>query len=58
MYHRFNENKYPSTNIRMSVFKEQIQIINNSDYEFYDPKIFENEFGKIHKKKKNINLNR
>ena len=52
MYHRFNENKYPSTNIRMSVFKEQIQIINNSDYEFYDPKIFENEFGKIHKKKK------
>ncbi len=27
MYHRFNENKYPSTNIQMNVFKEQINII-------------------------------
>mgnify|MGYP003351858642 CR=1 FL=1 len=22
MYHRFNENKYPSTNIRMDIFKK------------------------------------
>ena len=27
MYHRFDENKYPSTNIRMDVFKNQIDII-------------------------------
>ena len=38
MYHRFNENKYPSTNIRMDVFKQQIEIIKNSKYNFYDPK--------------------
>ena len=24
MYHRFNENKYPSTNIKMDIFKEHI----------------------------------
>ena len=29
MYHRFNENKYPSTNIQMDIFKEQIRIIRN-----------------------------
>ena len=29
MYHRFNENKYPSTNIRMEIFKEQMKIIKN-----------------------------
>jgi len=27
MYHRFNENKYPSTNIQMEVFKKHIEII-------------------------------
>jgi hypothetical protein len=27
MYHRFNESKYPSTNIQMEVFKNQIEII-------------------------------
>ena len=27
MYHRFDENKYPSTNIRMDIFKEQMSII-------------------------------
>ena len=27
MYHRFNEGKYPSTNIQMDVFKEQLKII-------------------------------
>jgi len=44
MYHRFNENKYPSTNIKMNVFDEQMQIIKNLEYKFYDPKIFEKEF--------------
>ena len=44
MYHRFNENKYPSTNIRMNIFDEQMQMIKNLDYEFYNPKLFEKEF--------------
>ena len=52
MYHRFNENKYPSTNIRMEVFHEQMQIIKNSNYEFYDPKIFITEFDKRKDNKK------
>ena len=38
MYHRFNENKYPSTNVRMEIFKEQMRIIEDLGYEFYDPK--------------------
>ncbi len=32
MYHRFNENKYPSTNIRMDMFDEQMKIIKNQGY--------------------------
>ena len=46
MYHRFNENNYPSTNIRMNVFDDQMQMIKNLNYEFYDPKLFEKEFDK------------
>ena len=46
MYHRFNENKYPSTNIKMNVFKEQMEIIKNLDYKFYDPNFFIDEFNK------------
>ena len=38
MYHRFDENKYPSTNIQMDIFKQQIKIIKNLKYNFYDPK--------------------
>ena len=41
MYHRFDENKYPSTNIQMDVFKKQIKIIKNLKYNFYDPKNLE-----------------
>jgi len=43
MYHRFNESKYPSTNIQMDIFKQQIEIIKNSNYKFNNP----NEFEKI-----------
>ena len=52
MYHRFDENKYPSTNIKMSVFEKQIKIIKNLKYSFYDPKDLEKEFHipKIEKK--------
>ena len=44
MYHRFNEDKYPSTNIQMSVFKQQIEIIKKLKYTFYDPKNLEENF--------------
>ena len=44
MYHRFNENKYPSTNIRMDVFKQQIEIIKNLKYNFYNPGDLEKNF--------------
>jgi len=43
MYHRFEENKYPSTNIRMSDFLEHIKIIEENNINFINPKNFENE---------------
>ena len=53
MYHRFNENKYPSTNIKIDIFKEHLQIIKNSSYNFLNPKDLENNL-KIPKKNKEI----
>ena len=44
MYHRFNEFRYPSTNIDMKIFKEHIKIIQKSTYEFSHPKNFEDKF--------------
>ena len=44
MYHRFNENKYPSTNIQMKVFKDQMEMIKNSNYTFSNPKKFIENF--------------
>ena len=52
MYHRFNENKYPSTNIQMNVFYDQIKLIKNSNYEFLQPNDFEKDFDKAKKQKK------
>ena len=52
MYHRFDENKYPSTNIQMNVFKQQIDIIRNFKYKFYDPKDLEKNFYTIKTEKK------
>ena len=46
MYHRFNENKYPSTNIRMEIFKKHIDIIKKNNYEFYSPERFNLDFSK------------
>ena len=40
MYHRFNENKYPSTNIQMEVFLEQLDMIEQMNIKFIDPKDF------------------
>ena len=42
MYHRFNESKYPSTNIQLDVFKDQLEIIENENMQFIHP----NDFGK------------
>ena len=42
MYHRFNENKYPSTNIRNEIFIEHLNEINNLKIEFITFKKFEN----------------
>ena len=44
MYHRFNESKYPSTNIQMNIFKKQIEIIKKSNYNFNNPGEFEKNF--------------
>ena len=52
MYHRFNENKYPSTNIKMEVFNDQMNIIKNLGYDFYNPNLFLDEFNEAKNKKK------
>ena len=52
MYHRFNENKYPSTNIKMDIFDQQMKSIKELGYEFYDPKLFISQFGEPKKNKK------
>ncbi|MDC1176829.1 polysaccharide deacetylase family protein [Candidatus Pelagibacter sp.] len=53
MYHRFDENKYPSTNIQMNIFIEQIQLIKDLNYDFIHPENFEKNFN-IPKKQKKI----
>jgi len=55
MYHRFNEFKYPSTNISMDIFKKHVELILDANLTFYHPKDFENEFD-IPKKEKKILL--
>ncbi len=52
MYHRFDENKYPSTNIRIEAFKKHLNIIKDNNFEFLNPKNFENEFKNVSDKKK------
>tara|TARA_B100000900_G_scaffold281430_1_gene240756 strand:- start:26 stop:1081 length:1056 start_codon:yes stop_codon:yes gene_type:complete len=55
MYHRFNEFKYPSTNISMNIFKKHVELILEANLSFYHPKEFENNFN-IPKKEKKILL--
>ena len=55
MYHRLDENKYPSTNIQMEVFLKQIQLIKDLNYSFIHPEDFEKNFN-IPKKEKKILL--
>ena len=52
MYHRFEENKYPSTNVRIDAFKKHIDIIKDSQLEFLNPKNFDYEFNRVSEKKK------
>ncbi len=52
MYHRFNESKYPSTNIQMEIFKEHIELIKKSNFDFYHPEKFIKEFDEPKKQKK------
>ena len=52
MYHRFDEEKYPSTNIQMNIFKEQIKIIKDSNYNFFSPGNLKKNFEKEKKEKK------
>ena len=43
MYHRFEENKYPSTNIKILDFKKQLEIIQKNNIKFINPKNFKKE---------------
>ena len=42
MYHRFEENKYPSTNIKIKDFKSHINLIKESNFDFISHEDFEN----------------
>ena len=50
MYHRFDENKYPSTNIKVNDFLEHLKIIKDENVSFVNPKNFEDEL--LNKKSK------
>ena len=52
MYHRFDENKYPSTNIKMEIFLKHIQLIKDLNYEFIHPEDFQKNFHIPKKEKK------
>ena len=43
MYHRFEENKYPSTNIKLNDFKEHLKIIKEKNISFINPNNFEQD---------------
>ena len=52
MYHRFDENKYPSTNIRISDFKSHINLIRDSNLKFISHTEFEDLIDKNNVDKK------
>ena len=52
MYHRFDEKKYPSTNIQLDIFKEQLKIIENQGIRFIHPKNFKENLSKNKKERK------
>ena len=52
MYHRFEENKYPSTNIKIVDFIRQIDLIKKNNFGFVNPDSFENNLINSKDKKK------
>jgi len=52
MYHRFEENKYPSTNIKIADFKSHLEILRESNIKFINPKDFEKEINDNKKQRK------
>ena len=52
MYHRFDENKYPSTNIKMDVFINQIETIKKNKIDFVNLEEFNKNFQNSKKNKK------
>ena len=52
MYHRFDENKYPSTNIRIPDFKAHLELIENSGFKFISHNDFESYIEKDNLEKK------
>ena len=52
MYHRFEENKYPSTNIRISDFKKHLEIIKKNNIRFINPSNFKTELSNNKKQRK------
>ena len=57
MYHRFDENKYPSTNIQMDIFKKHIDIIKKSNYNFHNPHKLNEQFNRNNGEEMNIQQN-
>ena len=52
MYHRFEENKYPSTNIKITDFIKQIDLIKKNSFSFIDANNFENSLINLKGEKK------
>ena len=52
MYHRFDEQKYPSTNIQLEIFKEQLKLIEKEEIEFIHPNNFDNSLSNEKNKRK------
>jgi peptidoglycan/xylan/chitin deacetylase (PgdA/CDA1 family) len=55
MYHRFEENKYPSTNIKIVDFIKHINLIKENQFKFVNPNVFEENLLN-HKNEKKILL--
>ena len=52
MYHRFEENKYPSTNIKIADFIKHIDLIKKKQFKFVNPDEFETDLLNKKKEKK------
>ena len=52
MYHRFEENKYPSTNIRIKDFIKHLEILKENKVRFINPENFEDEIKNKKKERK------